>query len=265
MKTQLILLLFIMPVFVTAQLNQTDSNGLRQGLWKKQYPSGRLMYEGQFENGKPVGEWKRYHEGGQIKAIINYDEDSDTTRVQLYDPSGVKVAQGSYLNEKKTGKWIYFNNDLKISEEYYLNGLRHGVSRKFYQSGELMEQTDWLSGKKEGNYQVFFKDGKPYMQCKFSNDKRNGLCLTYFQNGRIEMEANYKNSLRHGEWKYFNEDGKYMYSLFYKDGQILNPEVRDSIDNLELQNMERERNSILDPEKFMEDPSDYMMKMNINR
>jgi antitoxin component YwqK of YwqJK toxin-antitoxin module len=223
------------------------------------------MYEGKFENGKPVSEWKRYYEGGQLKALIKYNEDSDTARVQLYEPSSAKVAEGCYVNEKKVGKWEYFTNDLKIAEENYLDGIKHGISRTYYPSGEILEQTNWQNGRKEGNYEVFFKNGKPYMQCKFSNDKRNGLYLTYFQNGRLEMEANYKDNLRDGEWRYYSEDGEYLYSLKYDEGQILNPEVRDSIGNLQLQDMEKDRNLILDPEKFMEDPSDYMMKININR
>jgi hypothetical protein len=89
------------------------------------------------------------------------------------------------------------------------------------------------------------------------------LCLTYFQNGRVELEANYKNGLRHGEWKYFNQQGEFLYSLKYNEGKILNPQVRDSISNLQLLKMEVGKDTLVDPEKFMENPSDYMMKMNI--
>lgn len=103
------------------------------------------------------------------------------------------------------------------------------------------------------------------MQCKFSNGKRNGLCLSYFQNGRIEMEANYKDNQRHGEWKFYNESGDYLYSLEYNNGKLLNPEVRDSIDNQEMEGMEKNRNSIPDPEDFMENPSEYMMQMQNRR
>ncbi|GAB1450800.1 hypothetical protein MASR2M47_08560 [Draconibacterium sp.] len=94
---------------------------------------------------------------------------------------------------------------------------------------------------------------------------RNGLCLTYFQNGRVELEANYKNGLHNGEWKYFDNDGKYLYSLFYNEGKLLNPNVRDSIANLQLQNMESGKDSLIDPEKYMQDPSEYMMKKIINQ
>jgi len=262
MRITLLLILFV-PFFAFSQINQTDGKGLRQGLWQKQQPNGRLMYEGNFKDGKPVGEWKRFHAGGQVKAVIKYRTDSDSAFAQLFDEWGQKVAEGIYLNEKKSGLWIYFSEDRKIAYEQFVDGEKHGKSRKYYETGEVWEETDWVRGKQEGSYQVFFKNGEPFLQIKMSNNQRNGLCLSYFQNGRLELEANYKNGLRHGEWKYFDEQGNYRYSLFYNEGKILNPNVRDSISNLQLKKMEMGKDTIIDPEKYMEDPSEYMIKMNI--
>lgn len=261
MQKFLILIVLFFPVAIFAQVNQTDSDGLRQGKWQKTWPGGKLMYQGQFKDGKPVGEWTRFYEGGQVKAKINYTENSDSAFAQLFDEWGKKIAEGAYVNEKREGKWIFFSNNVKISEEEFSEGRKHGISRTYYPTGEVLEESEWENGTREGNYRVFFKNGKPYMQCKFSNGKRNGLCLSYFQNGRIEMEATYKNNLRHGEWKFYNEHGEYLYMLKYDNGQLLNPEVRDSIDNNQIMNLESGKQNIPDPEKFMNDPSEYMMQM----
>lgn len=261
----LFLLYCILPLFAFSQINQTDTNGLRQGFWKKEYPNGRTMYEGNFTNGKPSGEWKRYYEGGQVKALIHYREDTDPAAVVLFDEWGNKVAEGFYLDEKRSGKWIMYAQNRKIAEEHYVKGLKHGISRRYYSSGEILDETEWSNGIQEGKYQAFFIDGKPYFQCKFQNNKRNGLCVSWFQNGRQEMVANYKDNLRDGEWKYYNEEGKYLYSLFYAEGRLLNPQVRDSIDHLQLLQVEQKKRELTDPEKFMQDPSEYMMKMQIMR
>lgn len=262
MRITIILLIFL-PVFAISQINQTDGKGMRQGLWQKQQPNGRLIYEGYFKDGKPVGEWKRFHQGGQVKAIINYRADSDSADAQLFDEWGKKVAEGIYLNEMKSGLWTYFSENRKLADEQMANGFKHGKSHKYYDSGEVWEETDWVHGKQDGSYRVYFKTGEPFFQCKMSNNQRNGLCLTYFQNGRVELEANYKNGLHHGEWKYFNDKGEYLYSLHYNEGEILNPNVRDSIANLQIQNMEKGKDSLTDPEKYMTDPSEYMIKKNI--
>jgi hypothetical protein len=79
------------------------------------------------------------------------------------------------------------------------------------------------------------------------------------------MEAYYKNSLRTDDWKFYNENGEHLYTLKYNEGKLLNPEVRDSIDNLQMQKLEDGKSSIPDPEKFMQDPSEYMRKMKIYR
>lgn len=260
MRILFVLLLFL-PTFVFSQINQTDSKGLKQGLWQKKQTNGKLIYEGNFKDDKPVGEWKRFHPGGQIKALMTYK--GDTAFTQLFDEWHKKEAEGMYVNQKKEGTWIYFSKGRKIQEENFLGGVKNGVSRKFYETGEVLEESDWKNGVQEGNYQVMYKNGQPYLQCKMANNLRNGLCIIYFQNGKQELIANYKNSLRHGEWKYNDENGNYKYSLFYNEGKLLNPQVRDSIDNEAMKNMEKNKGRIPDPEKFMQDPSEYMLKMKI--
>jgi antitoxin component YwqK of YwqJK toxin-antitoxin module len=262
MRIFLILLIFL-PVFSFAQINQTDANGLRQGLWEKKQPNGRLLYTGHFKDGKPVGEWKRFHGGGQVKAIINYKSSSDTAFTKLFDKYGKKIAEGNFLNQKKVGNWVYFSKGRKISEEQFAGGLKNGISKQYYETGELMEEVEWKNGKQDGNFQIFYKNGKPYLQCKMQNNKRNGRCLIYYKNERLQLEAGYKNGLRHGEWKFFDGKGNFQYQLNYNEGELLNPEVRDSTAALKMQNFEKNRGRFTDPEKFMQDPSEYMRKMKI--
>jgi antitoxin component YwqK of YwqJK toxin-antitoxin module len=260
MRKIILFIILISPLTILSQVNRIDSGGLRQGKWQKKYPDGGLIYEGEFKDGKPVGEWTRYHETGQVKAKIRYSDNSDSAYVRLFDKRSSKIAEGYYINEKKTGKWTYYSNGKVISEENFLNGEKDGLSRNFYTSGEILDETEWRNGKKEGKYQAYFKGGKPYMQCKFSNDKRNGLCLTRFRNGRVEMEAYYLDNLRDGEWNFYDEKGDLLYTLKYEKGKILNKDLRDSIDNLEMQQLEKNRRAIPDPEKFMQNPAEYIMR-----
>ena len=258
-KTIFILLLFL-PFISFGQLNQTDANGLKQGLWQKKQDNGRLIYEGHFKDGKPVGEWKRYHPGGQLKALIVYK--GDTAFTQIFDVWHKKLTEGNYINQKKEGVWKIFKDNYVISDEEYVYGLKNGIAHQYYDTGEVMEESHWKNGKQDGDYQVFYKNGQPYLQCKMQYGLRHGLFLVFYENGKPEREAEYINNLRHGEWKYYDTDGKYLYSLFYNEGKILNPQVRDSIDNLQMQELEKNKANLVDPEKFMEDPSEYMRKNN---
>lgn len=254
-------LILFFPILAFSQINQTDANGLRQGKWEKRSIEGRLIYEGSFKDGKPVGEWKRYHEKGQLKAEMIYK--GDTAQTVLYDVWRKKVASGNYVNQKKEGIWCIYKDAQKVAEERYKNGLKHGVSRRYYSSREVMEETDWVQGEKDGNYQVYFKSGEPYLQCKMQNNKRHGLFLVYSIDGTQELVGEYKSNLRHGKWNYNNEKGELMYTLFYDEGQLLNPAVRDSVENVKMEDLEKGKGVVLDPEKFMDDPSGYMMKNKI--
>lgn len=256
---RIILFIFLfLPALVFSQINQTDANGLRQGKWEKKQDNGRPIYEGEFKDGKPVGQWKRYHPGGQVKAEITYK--GDTAKTVLYDVWHKKVATGNYINQQKEGVWNTYKENRIVADEEYKMGLKHGVSHQYYETGEVMEEKNWQNNKEQGNYEVFYKNGQPYMQCKMQLGMRNGLFLIYFENGQQELIGEYKNNLRHGEWKYQNIEGEPIYSLFYENGQILNPAVRDSIDSIKMRDMEENKGSIIDPEKFMQDPSEYMIK-----
>ncbi|HYQ56977.1 MAG TPA: hypothetical protein VEP89_06480 [Draconibacterium sp.] len=263
MFKSIFILLLIVPFLSVAQINQTDANGLRQGLWQKKQDNGRLSYEGKFKDDRPVGEWKRYHPGGQVKAIIEYK--GDTAFTQLFDVWRKKVAEGNYVNERKEGVWKIFNNNRLVADEEFKLGIKHGKSHRYYDTGEVMEEKQWVNNKEEGNYQIFYKSGQPYVQCKMKLGMRNGLFLSNYRNGRTELEAEYRNNLRHGEWKYFDEEGNQLYSLFYDNGQILNPHVRDSIDNLKMMEIEKNKGTIPDPEEFLQDPSEYMMRDRMQR
>ena len=260
---RILYLIFIafVPFIGFSQINQTDANGLRQGKWQKQYPNGRLQYEGFFKDGEPAGAWTRYYEGGQVKARIQYDQNSDSASAVLFDQLGKKMAEGAYVDEKRVGKWQFYADNRKVSEEMYADGVKQGTSRTFYPTGEVLEETEWHNGQQHGNHRVFFTNGQPYMQCRYSNGKRNGLCLSYFQNGRVEMEAHYADNLRHNAWNFYSEDGKLNYTLKYDRGNLLNLEVQDSINSLNKNQFEKSGNPVADPEDFMQDPSEYMMRM----
>ncbi|WP_167613815.1 toxin-antitoxin system YwqK family antitoxin [Maribellus sediminis] len=259
----LILLLILLPGIAFSQINQTDANGLRQGHWEKRQDNGRLIYEGEFKDDKPVGEWKRYHPGGQLKALIVYR--GDTAHTELYDVWRKKLTEGDYVNQKKQGVWKIFKENFVTADEEYVDGVKNGVAHQYFDTGEVMEKSHWLNGKKDGDYEMFYKNGKPYLQCKMKDDQRHGLFLVYYENGQLEREAAYKNGLRDGEWKFYDSEGNHQYSLFYNEGKILNPLVRDSIDNLKMQELEKNKDLLTDPEKFMDDPSEYMRKSKMFR
>jgi antitoxin component YwqK of YwqJK toxin-antitoxin module len=237
---QLIYLMLFLPLLAMGQekTNLTDSNGHKQGLWKRNYPNGRLMYEGNFRNDKPVGEWRRFHENGFIRARLQHSE-TDTVVAVLYDEMGKRVAQGIYLGEKKEGLWRYFSADKQISEEHFREGLKSGVSRIFYPDGATLEESEWRGGVKNGRYRAFYASGTPFLECMYENDQRHGFCISYFPSGAMEVDAFYRQDLPDGTWKYYSEQGEPRYTLIYNQGVLANPEVLYELETRQLKELEQ--------------------------
>ena len=262
-------LVFFILIFQTgytqSENNQLDDKGQKQGFWQKRLPNGNLQYEGYFKNDQPIGEFKRYHTNGLLKAKLIYKESNDTIAAELFDMRGRPMALGHYIGQEKDGHWQYFKDGQLISEEDYEHGIKNGLSKTYYPSGELFEESHWTNNQKAGIYKAYFKTGKPYMECQMTEGKRDGTCQVYFDNGAMELDGFYKQGLRDGEWKYYQSNGDFAYSLHYDLGMLLNPEVRDSVQQIQLNQMEKNKSNIVDPEKFMNDPMQYMMKNNMMR
>jgi hypothetical protein len=64
--------------------------------------------------------------------------------------------------------------------------------------------------------------------------------------------------LRDKEWKYYDSNGAFLYSLEYDNGKLLNHELRDSLDNLQMKELDKQKNLGIDPEKFIRDPMEYL-------
>lgn len=260
---EFLLILLLLPLIGASQgmTNQTDQDGLKQGKWIRSYPNGKLMYEGTFRDDKPAGEWKRYHESGALKAVMKYIAGSDSVDAVLYDINGKPIAEGKYVAEKKTGLWKQYSDGRIISEEEFVNGIKEGKSRIFYPTGELLEESEWKGDKRNGNYRAFYLSGKPFLECRYENDQRNGFCVSWFPSGVMEVDAFYRNDLPEGEWKYYSEKGELRYVLQYSEGYLLNREVLLEVETRNLQEQEKAGKNITDPEKFMQNPSEFLMRM----
>ena len=96
------------------KINYTDINGQKQGHWKKIYPNGKTAYEGNFMNNKPVGEFLRYFESGNICARLIYDKNGEHSTAKLYYEDGKLAAQGNYFVKQKDSTWNYYARDGRL-------------------------------------------------------------------------------------------------------------------------------------------------------
>jgi antitoxin component YwqK of YwqJK toxin-antitoxin module len=251
MKTRyLIASLFVLIPCLLHSQNQTDSAGKKQGPWIKNYPNGKIMYEGAFKDDKPVGLFKRYNEDGVLQSELTYSGKNDEAQVVFFHPDGQKAAEGIYVAKKKEGLWKFYSATKPcylIGEENYYEDIRHGLARKFYPDSSLAEKVTWDFGKKTGEWLQYYPDGTVCVRAEYFDGKLEGPFSFYHPNGRLQYEGRYKADVRIGDWMVFNDDGSLKQILEYKNGKLADPKYAEKETKF-LDDLEKNRGKIQIPD-----------------
>ena len=226
---KIVVFVFIFSFSVCAllgqQINQKDANGLRQGLWKKQYPdSQQLRYQGNFVDGKEVGTFSFYCEtcGEQPICIKEFFLDAPT-KVRYYNQTGDLLSEGSMSGKQRTGLWLVFheNSQKVMTREMYVFGKLHGEITTYYPSGEIIETTNYVKGLKQGKSSYYAPNGIKLKELSYKNDLLDGSATYYSHRGKITMQGDYKNGAHYGVWNYY-KDGKFLVSETFPKPQNKN-------------------------------------------
>ena len=138
--------------------------------------------------------------------------------------------QGTYDQEGEIpgGKVMFFNETSKThGEEYYNNGKKDGLSKIFYENGQLKNESQYKNGillnekeyyndgqlRFEGNYE----DARDY-----ADNKEVGIGKLYFKNGILKYEWNFTKSENIAFRKSYNQNGELVYEARYDgDGKLI--------------------------------------------
>ena len=204
--------------------NQRDAAGRKQGYWEAIDNRGSLVYSGYFKDDKPVGELKRYFPTGQVRVIMNYENEGRIARALFFWQNGEFAARGNYIDAKRDSVWIYYSYYTKtVSHRVeYAAGKRNGKEQAFYPSGDVAEETNWKDDMKNGTWKQFFDGGQLKVTATYVDNKLEGLYTACYPNGTKEIEGFYRNDVPDGEWKRFDEKGNQVLIIRYAGGRITN-------------------------------------------
>lgn len=217
-----ILCLFSLGSFAqidTANINKTDAQGRKQGVWKK-YEKGHLVYEGQFTDNVPHGTFKYYHTNGKLKSTTDFIQGVHKVRTTIYHENGHKASEGVFIDQIKDGIWNYYSNDDKlIKTEAYANGKRSGEWKTYSrETGGLLEEKNYLDDKLSGIYRTYYTNGEVSLEENYINGKLNGKATSYYpKNHYISNTGDYHNGIRVGAWDFYDVTGKKRSTVEYKE------------------------------------------------
>lgn len=215
-----ILVLFATGLVSAQQFNQKDESGLKQGNWKKLYNNGKVRYEGQFKDDKPVGLFKYYYENGELMATNNHVGDG-TVANHAYHKNGKIKAKGVFQNQLKDSLWQYFNeNEVLILEESYHLDTLNGAQKTYYENGQLAEEMHYEMGVKDGVWNKFFEGGEPWLEASYDKGNLHGKFVMYADKNKRDIQGKYYHGVRVGTWMLFNQNGTVKEKQEYLKGVI---------------------------------------------
>ncbi|MCH2233610.1 MAG: hypothetical protein MK078_05095 [Crocinitomicaceae bacterium] len=229
MKGSLLLLFTLFMAIGMAQVNQKDSQGRKQGVWKKFHAnSGAMRYTGTFKDDKPVGKFLYYYETGQLQTVMIYRKDG-SSYCEMYHQSGKIMSKGKYVDQEKDSLWYFFDDRGVLSyQETYKAGKLDGQRVVYYAPVDgqyrVMESTYYKNGVKHGEHKEYYQSTRLKCECTYVDGNINGAKKYYHTNGKLERIERYKYATRHGVWIYYNDKGVKEGMIVYWEGRLMEGE-----------------------------------------
>ena len=155
--------------------------------------TGFITKDTNLEYGKPLSTESIKNEIATVRKALNcYNE--ITSKKTYHDYTNKKIETvGSLWGNKRSGKWILYYPNGKISTEAY-----------------------YLSGKLEGRFSQYDKDGNYTAYGSFENGERTGQWMILEDN--IKSVGSYKNDEQDGVWKEYYKDETLKSSTTFVNG-----------------------------------------------
>ena len=183
------------------------------------------------------------------ESILYFDEDwnivSSKYNAEYYRIFKIGInnsSEGKIKDYFKSGKIqnvvekaIYI--DLEDNENWKFDGL----SKIYYETGELESKFIYVDGKIEGFYKKYYKSGKLKFIKEYKNGLLNGNISFYRESGKLELIEEFKNGLLNGNISFYNESGKLESIEEYKNG-LLNGNISTYRESGKLESIEEYKN-----------------------
>ncbi len=194
-------------------VNYVDENNMKQGFW---------VYT------------------NKTKKLPNYKE----TQV---------VEKGRYLDNLKTGKWIYYYSNNKIKQVLnYSNNLPSGHAVFYYKNGNKREEGSWVNNKWVGSYTYYYENGSVKNEWSYNkNGQRTGVQRYYYKSGQLMIEGEWSNGKEAGIITEYYEDGFVKSERIFNNGsidlsKIKKYEPKELIGKVTIKKFEKKNQAILD-------------------
>lgn len=157
--------------------------------------------------------------------------------------------------------WQYFDRNEQLrTVDFYIDGKKNGLSIYYYPNGETYESYEFKNDLKHGDWIRYDRDKNKTINAHYKNGKLDGCFTTYFKNGITKVDGMYQKNKRHGKWIFYTSKGQIDKTINYTNGLADNQDELDEKQRKELDALEANKNKDTDPEDYIENPTEYLMK-----
>jgi hypothetical protein len=98
-------------------------------------------------------------------------------------------------NGPKNGEWITRRTNGTIKTRInYKNGIKDGISTLYHADGKSIQLAmPYVNGKRHGTSKKYFDNGQLYAETSYQNDELHGARITYYRSGKIKSRLTYYN------------------------------------------------------------------------
>jgi len=157
--------------------------------YAEHYPSGQTSLEGQYKDGRKIGNWVSYDSLGTKLMVIKYED--DTIKFRQHYIKGILLFEEEMLNENK-----------------------HGKTTVYYKNGSIESITNYQNGRQTGEQIFYFEDG--LLRLKYLQES-NGSIINFYQYHTTGKLWVYAKDFQDGIFNLHDSLGNKTYDVLYKD------------------------------------------------
>jgi uncharacterized protein len=172
------------------------------------YAAGKVIGDGIVdEGGNKQGPWEEFFTDGGLRAKGTYINNKRTGEWVFYHENGKPEQEGSFDEQgRAVGKWVwYYDNGNLWREEFFINGLQDGLVTEFDEDGNILAEGEYFEGQKEGPW--FYNINKRRIEGIYSMGARNGMWKHFFSNGQLSFEGQFIDDNPNGRHVYYYDTG----------------------------------------------------------
>lgn len=142
------------------------------------------------------------------KRIKNYHDNGQLKEVYSIDSKGVK-----------NGKFqAFYQSGLLLESSNYKNDLLEGKRYFYYENGQVEEEQFYVKGKLDGVQYGFHENGKLKFKSINKDSKLTGEYFSYYDNGKRRLYLNFENDLENGPFEEYHKNGIIKWRGTYRNG-----------------------------------------------